>query len=360
MSGRRLAGVTPVVCNQQWLTGCALAAEETLALRAKTCEQDRNQSVDRRGRARRHDARYGPRLARRRCHGRRASPAWRTAERQMQPDLGPLNGNLPSPRHSRESCGSRASGGLSERRGVGNDRDRDRTRARSHSLRGPSDTPRKNGPDTSWPTPEPTHRINQKYFEPDAVRVRCIQSTHSSFSTAWPSKISCRTSTASRPSPAISTAASNCRSPAAISSAATAASRGSEKRSAPNSPARPKSSACNQPASERRNSSICCPESAHGCIFRSIRGAAEPRSQSTGGKRGQITIPSYDGEKEFDSVDRDWAIRAILGVGPDFRYEVISKEDWIGRRLVADRFRDRRAFICGDAAHLWIPTRATA
>ena len=58
---------------------------------------------------------------------------------------------------------------------------------------------------------------------------------------------------------------------------------------------------------------------------------------------------------DFDSVDRDWAIRAILGVGPDFRYEVISKEDWIGRRLVADRFRDRRVFICGDAAHLWTP-----
>jgi len=63
----------------------------------------------------------------------------------------------------------------------------------------------------------------------------------------------------------------------------------------------------------------------------------------------------YRGEPEFDSVDRDWAIRAILGVGADFRYEVISKEDWIGRRLVADRFRDRRVFICGDAAHLWTP-----
>jgi 2-polyprenyl-6-methoxyphenol hydroxylase-like FAD-dependent oxidoreductase len=60
-------------------------------------------------------------------------------------------------------------------------------------------------------------------------------------------------------------------------------------------------------------------------------------------------------ETDFDAVDRDWAIRQILGVGPDFDYEVISKEDWIGRRLVADRFRDRRAFICGDAAHLWIP-----
>jgi 2-polyprenyl-6-methoxyphenol hydroxylase-like FAD-dependent oxidoreductase len=63
----------------------------------------------------------------------------------------------------------------------------------------------------------------------------------------------------------------------------------------------------------------------------------------------------YRDEPEFDSVDRDWAIRAILGVGPDFQYETVSKEDWIGRRLVADKFRDRRVFICGDAAHLWIP-----
>lgn len=60
-------------------------------------------------------------------------------------------------------------------------------------------------------------------------------------------------------------------------------------------------------------------------------------------------------ETEFDAVDRDWSIRTILGVGPDFRYEILSQEDWIGRRLLADRFRDRRVFICGDAAHLWIP-----
>ncbi|MGB3068273.1 MAG: FAD-dependent oxidoreductase [Ottowia sp.] len=60
-------------------------------------------------------------------------------------------------------------------------------------------------------------------------------------------------------------------------------------------------------------------------------------------------------ETDFESVDRDWALRTILGVGPDFKYEIISKEDWIGRRLVADKFRDRRVFICGDASHLWIP-----
>jgi 2-polyprenyl-6-methoxyphenol hydroxylase-like FAD-dependent oxidoreductase len=63
----------------------------------------------------------------------------------------------------------------------------------------------------------------------------------------------------------------------------------------------------------------------------------------------------YHGETDCEAVDRDLAIRNILGVGPEFEYEVISKEDWIGRRLVADRFHSGRVFICGDAAHLWIP-----
>jgi 2-polyprenyl-6-methoxyphenol hydroxylase-like FAD-dependent oxidoreductase len=63
----------------------------------------------------------------------------------------------------------------------------------------------------------------------------------------------------------------------------------------------------------------------------------------------------YSGEPSYESIDRDWAIREILGVGPDFKYEVISKEDWMGRRLVADKFRNGRAFICGDACHIWIP-----
>jgi 2-polyprenyl-6-methoxyphenol hydroxylase-like FAD-dependent oxidoreductase len=61
------------------------------------------------------------------------------------------------------------------------------------------------------------------------------------------------------------------------------------------------------------------------------------------------------GEEDFEAVDRDRCIRTLLGVGPAFQYEVLTKEDWIGRRLVADRFRDRRVFICGDAAHLWVP-----
>ena len=60
-------------------------------------------------------------------------------------------------------------------------------------------------------------------------------------------------------------------------------------------------------------------------------------------------------DETFESVDRDMSIRTILGVGADFKYEILTKEDWVGRRLVADRFRKGRAFICGDAAHLWMP-----
>jgi 2-polyprenyl-6-methoxyphenol hydroxylase-like FAD-dependent oxidoreductase len=60
-------------------------------------------------------------------------------------------------------------------------------------------------------------------------------------------------------------------------------------------------------------------------------------------------------EGDFDEVDRDACLRTILGVGADFRYAVISKEDWYGRRLIASKFRDRCAFIAGDAAHIWVP-----
>jgi 2-polyprenyl-6-methoxyphenol hydroxylase-like FAD-dependent oxidoreductase len=60
-------------------------------------------------------------------------------------------------------------------------------------------------------------------------------------------------------------------------------------------------------------------------------------------------------EISFDSVDRNRALRQILGVGDSFDCEILGREDWIARRLVADRFRLRRLFICGDAAHIWVP-----
>jgi 2-polyprenyl-6-methoxyphenol hydroxylase-like FAD-dependent oxidoreductase len=55
------------------------------------------------------------------------------------------------------------------------------------------------------------------------------------------------------------------------------------------------------------------------------------------------------------AVERDRSIRDILGVGSSFEFKILAQEDWTGRRMIADRFRDRRVFLCGDAAHIWVP-----
>jgi 2-polyprenyl-6-methoxyphenol hydroxylase-like FAD-dependent oxidoreductase len=89
-------------------------------------------------------------------------------------------------------------------------------------------------------------------------------------------------------------------------------------------------------------------------------GAINPRRSGMvyaidGSERWLVHNYMKPGEGDFDSVDRDACLRTILGVGPDFQYEIISKEDWYGRRLIASKFRDRCAFIAGDAAHIWVP-----
>ena len=73
--------------------------------------------------------------------------------------------------------------------------------------------------------------------------------------------------------------------------------------------------------------------------------------------REQWLVHNYllPGEEGFETVDRDACIRHLLGVDRDFEYTLLAKEDWIGRRLVADRLRQGRVFIAGDAAHLWVP-----
>jgi 2-polyprenyl-6-methoxyphenol hydroxylase-like FAD-dependent oxidoreductase len=59
--------------------------------------------------------------------------------------------------------------------------------------------------------------------------------------------------------------------------------------------------------------------------------------------------------EDLAALDRDQCIRQILGVESSFKFEILGQEDWTGRRMIADRFRDRRVFLCGDAAHIWVP-----
>lgn len=65
------------------------------------------------------------------------------------------------------------------------------------------------------------------------------------------------------------------------------------------------------------------------------------------------TLPP--GMSDFEELDADQSIRDLVGVDESFQYEVIANQDWVGRRLVAGRFRKGRVFLSGDAAHLWIP-----
>jgi len=59
--------------------------------------------------------------------------------------------------------------------------------------------------------------------------------------------------------------------------------------------------------------------------------------------------------EDLATLNRDRCIRQILGVESSFEFEILGQEDWTGRRMIADRFRDRRVFLCGDSAHIWVP-----
>jgi FAD binding domain-containing protein/aromatic ring hydroxylase-like protein len=55
----------------------------------------------------------------------------------------------------------------------------------------------------------------------------------------------------------------------------------------------------------------------------------------------------------FSNQDVPGLIRRATGI--DLPYEVLSSDEWIASQLVADRYRDRRVFLIGDACHLHPP-----
>jgi hypothetical protein len=56
---------------------------------------------------------------------------------------------------------------------------------------------------------------------------------------------------------------------------------------------------------------------------------------------------------EPEDLDPDRVLEAA--VGRTISHEKLQVIRWTPRRLVADRFRDRRVALAGDAAHLWLP-----
>lgn len=212
------------------------------------------------------------------------------------------------------------------------------------------------GPDGHWPTPEPPHRINQRYIEPILAshvrrqgRIRTLYRHQLLDFEALQDQVRLRVQNLDAPdSPPLRLTASylvGCDGGrSAVRKAIGAKLVGDEV--------------------VQRVQSTCI--RAPGLISRLKAPPAWAMFTVNPRRSGNIyaidgrevwLIHNYlrDHETDFDAVDRDWAIRTILGVGDDFEYELLSREDWIGRRLVSDKLREGRVFLAGDAAHLWVP-----
>jgi 2-polyprenyl-6-methoxyphenol hydroxylase-like FAD-dependent oxidoreductase len=209
------------------------------------------------------------------------------------------------------------------------------------------------GPDTWWPTPEPPHRINQIYLEPvlfahaqSIPGIRILNRT--------------QLTTFDQHETGVTAIAADLAGGEDLSITADYL-IGAD---GAHSIVRRKigASLTGDPVLEQRQSSyIRAPE-----LLRAI--PTKPAWANTSlNPRRSANMFAIDGretwlvhnymrpEETFDSVDREGCIRTILGVGPSFPFQIIAKEDWTARRMIADRFRDRRVFLCGDAAHIWVP-----
>ena len=56
---------------------------------------------------------------------------------------------------------------------------------------------------------------------------------------------------------------------------------------------------------------------------------------------------------KLDPADAPALIRQATGI--DLPYEVLSTDEWVASRFLADKYRDRRVFLAGDACHLHPP-----
>ena len=212
----------------------------------------------------------------------------------------------------------------------------------------------KDGPDCNWPTPEPPHRINQIFLEPILFehaaaqpRIRIISRTsvedvRIEYNSASAALRDLQTDAVRRLSCRYLVGCDGARSVVRKAIGAELAGDAIVQRV--------------------QSTFIRAPDLIHRQLHERAwgTGVINPRRAGMvyaidGRERWLVHNYMKPGEGDFDSVDRDACIRTILGVGADFKYDIISREDWYGRRLIANRFRDRCAFIAGDAAHIWVP-----
>jgi 2-polyprenyl-6-methoxyphenol hydroxylase-like FAD-dependent oxidoreductase len=207
----------------------------------------------------------------------------------------------------------------------------------------------KGGPDTWWPTPEPPHRINQIYLEPVLLahagampRLRILRSTTVfEFEQTENGVLAIARNRDTGETLVIlaryligcdgAYAETRCRIGAKLSGDAAVAQTQSTHIRAPKllgmTPGPAWAIECINPRTS-------------GLVF------------AIDGREQWLIHDSLAPGERLSEADRDRRIREILGVGPSFGFEVLGSGYWTGRRMVANRFRDRRIFLCGDAAHI--------
>ncbi len=213
---------------------------------------------------------------------------------------------------------------------------------------------RKDGPDCNWPTPEPPHRINQIFLEPILFEHAAAQPRVRIISQTVVEDVRIEDNSANAALRDLQTDAVrrlSCRYLIGCDGARSVVRKaiGAE--------------LTGDAVVQRVQSTyIRAPDLIHRQLHERAwgTGVINPRRAGMvyaidGRERWLVHNYMKPGEGDFDSVDRDACIRTILGVPADFKYDIISREDWYGRRLIANRFRDRCAFIAGDAAHIWVP-----
>jgi 2-polyprenyl-6-methoxyphenol hydroxylase-like FAD-dependent oxidoreductase len=214
--------------------------------------------------------------------------------------------------------------------------------------------PDASGPDTTWPTPEPAHRVNQIYLEPVLYEhvqtlncVRIVDRTEVVDVRQGPDRVH---ATASRVG-ADEIAEITCRYLVGCDGASSLVRKAIG------------GSLVGTPEVSRWQSTYVRAPQLLDLLSNEpawMTLSVNPRRAGTviavdGVERWLIHARLNDDEHAVDDANRDTSLRAILGVGDEFEYELLSTEDWVGRRLVANKFREGRIFICGDAAHLWVP-----
>jgi len=72
--------------------------------------------------------------------------------------------------------------------------------------------------------------------------------------------------------------------------------------------------------------------------------------------RDQWRFSLIGDETRHEVGEEEMRAAIVRAVGRDFDFEILSMLPWVRRQLVADRYRQGRVFIAGDAAHLTSPT----